>query len=102
MVGSAHPTPYPLPFTLYPLPPIPYPLIMWRITINCSADDWRISGTAFKDLAAKYPTTLLSSKKMHGDERRIMEYQIENVSDAEDFTEECMTIAGFTAIFESL
>ena len=75
---------------------------MWRITINCSADDWRINGTAFKDLVAKYPATLLSLKKMHGDERRIMEYQIENVSDAEDFTDECMTLNGFTAVFESL
>ena len=76
--------------------------LMWKITINCSADDWRINGTAFKDLVAKYPATLLSSKKMHGDERRIMEYQLENVSDAEDFTDECMTLAGFTAAFESL
>jgi hypothetical protein len=75
---------------------------MWRITINCSADDWRVSGTAFKDIAAKYPATLLSSKKMHGDERRIMEYQLENVSDAEDFTDECMTLSGFTSMFESL
>ncbi len=75
---------------------------MWKITINCSADDWRINGTAFKDLVSKYPATLLSSKKMHGDERRIMEYQIENVSDAEDFTDECMTLSGFTAAFESL
>jgi hypothetical protein len=75
---------------------------MWRVTINCSAEDWRISGTAFKDIAAKYPATLLSSKKMHGDERRIMEYQIENVSDAEEFTDECMTLPQFVAIFESL
>jgi hypothetical protein len=75
---------------------------MWRVTINCSAEDWRIQGTAFKELATKYPASLLSSKKMHGDERRIMEYQIENVSDAEDFTEECLKIPGFTAIFESL
>jgi hypothetical protein len=75
---------------------------MWRVTINCSADDWRIHGTAFKELIAKYPATLLSSKKMHGDERRIMEYQLEHVSDAEDLTEECGTIEGFTAVFESL
>ena len=75
---------------------------MWRVTINCSADDWGIHGKAFKDLIAKYPATLLSSKKMHGDERRIMEYQLEQVSDAEDLTEECTTIAGFTAVFESL
>jgi hypothetical protein len=75
---------------------------MWCITINCSADDWKINGSAFKNLAAQYPATLLSSKKMHGDERRIMEYQIENVSDAEDFTDACMTLSGFTAMFESL
>jgi hypothetical protein len=75
---------------------------MWRVTINCSAEDWRIHGTAFKELATKYPASLISSKKMHGDERRIMEYQIENVSDAEDFTEDCLKISGFTAIFESL
>jgi hypothetical protein len=75
---------------------------MWRVTIECSAEDWRVQGAAFKDMAAKYPGTLLSSKKMYGDERRIMEYQIENVSDAEEFTEECMTLSGFTALFESL
>jgi hypothetical protein len=75
---------------------------MWRVTINCSADDWQINGKAFKELATKYPATLISSKKMHGDDRRIMEYQIEQVSDAEDFTDECLTLAGFTAVFESL
>jgi hypothetical protein len=75
---------------------------MWRITINCSAEDWKMSGAAFKDLVTKHPTTLLSSKKMPSDERRIMEYQIEDVNDAEDFTEACMTLPGFTAVFESL
>jgi hypothetical protein len=75
---------------------------MWRVTINCSAEDWRIHGAAFKELATKYPASLLSSKKMHGDERRIMEYQIEQVSDAEDFTEACLTIPGFSSLFESL
>jgi hypothetical protein len=75
---------------------------MWRITIECSAEDWGINSKVFKDTAAKYPSTLLSSKKMHGDDRRIMEYQIEDVNDAEEFTEECTKIAGFTAVFESL
>lgn len=91
-------------YKLLPTPnsQLPTKSLMWKITINCSADDWRINGTAFKDLVAKYPATLLSSKKMHGDERRIMEYQLENVSDAEDFTDECMTLAGFIAAFESL
>ncbi len=75
---------------------------MWCVTIECSAEDWQINGKAFKELIAKYPATLLSSKKMHGDERRIMAYQIENVSDAEDLTEECLTLSGFKAMFESL
>ena len=75
---------------------------MWRITIECSAEDWGINSKAFKELAAKYPSTLLSSKKMYGDDRRIMEYQIENVNDAEDFIAECSTLDGFTATFESL
>jgi hypothetical protein len=39
---------------------------------------------------------------MKGDGQRIMEYQIENVNDAEDFMEECFTLDGFTATFESL
>jgi hypothetical protein len=75
---------------------------MWRITINCSAEDWRIQGTAFKELAKKYPATLISSKKMHGDDRRIMEYQIEDVNDADEFTDECLKLDGFAAVFESL
>ena len=75
---------------------------MWRITIACSAEDWGNSSKIFKDMASRYPSTLLSSKKMYGDDRRIMEYQLENVSDAEEFTEECLTIPGFTAVFESL
>jgi len=39
---------------------------------------------------------------MKGDGQRIMEYQLENVNDAEEFMEECLTIDGFTASFESL
>jgi hypothetical protein len=31
-----------------------------------------------------------------------MEYQLENVNDTEEFVEECMTLDGFTAMFESL
>ena len=75
---------------------------MWRVKIDCSDEDWGINSKIFKDIAAKYPGTLLSSKKMYGDDRRIMEYQIEDVSDADEFTEECSTIPGFTAMFESL
>lgn len=75
---------------------------MWKVTIQCSDDSWRIQANAFKAIAAKYPGTLISSKKMPGDDRRIMSYQLENVSDAEEFTEECLTLDGFTAMFESL
>ena len=75
---------------------------MWCVTIQCSDDDWRIHGKAFKLLAEQYPVTLLSSKKMPSDDRRIMSYQIEDVNDAEEFTEASMKLDGFMAIFESL
>jgi hypothetical protein len=76
--------------------------IMWRVTIQCSDDSWRVQATAFKSIAEKYPGTLLSSKKMPGDDRRIMSYQLEDVSDAEAFAEECLSLDGFMAMFESL
>jgi hypothetical protein len=76
--------------------------IMWRVTIQCSDDSWRVQGAAFKLIADKYPATLLSSKKMPGDDRRIMSYQIEDVSDAEAFAEECSGMDGLMAVFESL
>jgi hypothetical protein len=75
---------------------------MWKVTIQCSDDSWRIQANSFKAIAEKYPSTLISSKKMPGDDRRIMSYQLEEVSDAEEFTEECLTLDGFTAMFESL
>ncbi len=75
---------------------------MWRVTINCSAESWRLQGSAFKAIAQKYGGKSLSSKKMRDDERRIMEYQIEDVNDAETFMGECMTLPGFTAFFEAL
>ncbi len=75
---------------------------MWRVTINCSAESWGLHSTAFKAIAEKYQGKPLSSKKMKDDERRIMEYQIEDVSEAEEFMEECQTLSGFTAFFESL
>jgi hypothetical protein len=75
---------------------------MWRVTIECSDDSWRIHGAAFKVMAEKYPNKLLSSRKMPGDNRRVMSYQLEAVSDAEEFTDECLTLDGFTAMFESL
>lgn len=75
---------------------------MWRVTVECSAESWDTHSKAFKAIAAKYPGTPLSSKKMKGDGQRIMEYQLENVNDAEEFMEECLTVDGFTATFESL
>lgn len=75
---------------------------MWRVTIQCSDDSWKIQGAAFKAIAEKYPSTLLSSKKMPGDDRRIMSYQVEDVSDADNFAIECQGLVGFTALFESL
>ncbi|MBE9179486.1 hypothetical protein IQ268_13025 [Oculatella sp. LEGE 06141] len=75
---------------------------MWRVIIQCSADSWRHHAKAFNAIATQYAGTPLASKKMKDDERRIMEYQVENVSDAEDFMEACMTLDGFMATFESL
>ncbi len=75
---------------------------MWQVTIQCSENSWRVHGADFKAIAAKYPSTLLSSRKMPGDERRVMSYQIEDVNDAEEFTDECLTLDGFMAMFESL
>ncbi|MGB3518488.1 MAG: hypothetical protein WBA43_18670 [Elainellaceae cyanobacterium] len=75
---------------------------MWRVIIQCSADSWRDHAVAFKAIAAQYSETPLASKKMKDDERRIMEFQVESVSDAEDFMEECLALEGFTATFEAL
>jgi hypothetical protein len=75
---------------------------MWRVTIQCSDDSWRFHGAAFKVMADKYPGTLISSKKMPGDDRRIMSYQIEDVSDAEDFVADCLQMEGLAAMFEAL
>jgi hypothetical protein len=75
---------------------------MWRVTIQCSDDSWRIHGKTFKTIAEKYPATLLSSKQMPGGGIRLMSYQLEDVSDAEEFTDECQNLEGFTALFESL
>jgi hypothetical protein len=75
---------------------------MWRVIIHCSGDAWKLHAKDFNAIAAKYPATPLSTKKMREDERRIMEYQLENVSDAEEFQDDCMTLEGFTAMFEAL
>lgn len=75
---------------------------MWRVIIQCSAEGWRNHATSFKAIAAKYPASLLSSKKMKEDERRIMEYQVENINAAEDLMADCLTLENFTATFEAL
>lgn len=75
---------------------------MWRVTINCSAESWELNSKAFNAIAEKYGGTVIGSKKMKGDGQRIMDYQIEDVNDAEEFVGECMTLPGFTAFFESL
>ncbi|MEG3845251.1 hypothetical protein [Microcoleus sp. herbarium14] len=75
---------------------------MWLLIIKCSAASWDIYSKAFKAIAAKYPAAPLSSKKMKGDGQRIMEYQLENVNDVEEFMEKYLTLDGFTATFESL
>ncbi len=75
---------------------------MWRVTIQCSAESWSKHAPAFKAIAANYSGTPLVSKKMKDDERRIMEYQIEDISEAEEFIEACMTLDGFVATFEAL
>ncbi|MBW4417864.1 MAG: hypothetical protein KME13_01395 [Myxacorys californica WJT36-NPBG1] len=75
---------------------------MWRVIVNCSADSWVTQAKAFNEILAKYPTKPLSSKKMQGDGRRIMEFQLDDVSDAESLQDECLTLEGFMAQFESL
>jgi hypothetical protein len=75
---------------------------MWRVIIQCSAESWANHAAAFKAIAARYPGEAIASKKMKGDERRIMEYRVEGVSDAEEFVEECGALEGFVATFEAL
>ncbi|WP_009630710.1 hypothetical protein [Synechocystis sp. PCC 7509] len=74
---------------------------MWLVTINCSTDAWKQWSAAFLTLVDKYQGTCLSSKKTpQGD--RTMEYKIEDVADAEVFTDECQSLEGFAAQFASL
>lgn len=75
---------------------------MWRVMIQCSAESWSKHATAFNAIAAKYAGIPIASKKMKDDQRRIMEYQIENVNDAEEFIAECISLDGFSATFEAL
>jgi hypothetical protein len=75
---------------------------MWRVIIQCSAESWATHAKEFKAIAAQFPGETIASKKMKGDDRRIMEYRMENVSDAEDFVEACLGLEGFQALFEAL
>ncbi|XGV99987.1 MAG: hypothetical protein ACAF41_13765 [Leptolyngbya sp. BL-A-14] len=75
---------------------------MWLVTVYCSAESWRNAAQAFNAIVGKYAVKPLSTKKMKDDERRIMTFEVEDVGDAEAFQEECMTLDGFTAHFESL
>lgn len=75
---------------------------MWLVTIYCSAESWRKDASAFNAIVAKYAAKPLSTKKMKDDERRVMTFELDDVSDAEALQEECMTLDGFIAQFESL
>jgi hypothetical protein len=75
---------------------------MWLMTILCSADSWSAHAVEFNAIAAQYPATLISSKKMKGDQRRIMTYQLEDVGEVEAFQEACTRLQGFTTMFESM
>ena len=75
---------------------------MWRVIVHCSAESWRIYAKDFNAIVAQYGAVSLSSRKMKDDERRIMEFRIEAVDDAEEFQDKCKALDGFTAEFESL
>jgi hypothetical protein len=74
---------------------------MWLVTITCSSDAWKRLSSDFLAIADKYPGSCTSSKRMP-DGKRLMEYKIEDVGDAEAFQDECQNLEGFTAVFESL
>ena len=74
---------------------------MWLVTITCSDDAWKLYSAGFLAMADKYQGTCISSKKTP-DGKRLMEYKIEDVGDAEAFQDECQNLEGFTAQFESL
>jgi hypothetical protein len=73
---------------------------MWLVNVTCSSDAWKRSAVEFKTMTDKYQGDCISSKRMP-DGTRIMEYKIEDVSDAEAFQDECASLAEFTAYFES-
>lgn len=76
---------------------------MWLVKIFCSAESWRTQASAFNAILAKYAAKPLTTKKMKDDERRIMEFQMEDVGEAEAFIDECgATLSGFSGQFEAL
>jgi len=48
------------------------------------------------------PRNRVSTRKMKADGDRIMQYEVEDVGDAEAFEEECAALPDFSAMFESL
>jgi hypothetical protein len=74
---------------------------MWQVNITCDDQSWKLSGVEFKKIAENYKGELMGSKKMP-DGKRIMSYKIEDISEAEAFTEECTKFVGFTGDFASL
>ncbi len=75
---------------------------MWLVSIFCSAESWRVHAKTFNALLATYPAKALTTKKMREDESRIMQFQFEDVSEAEAFIDECSTLEGFKGLFESM
>ncbi len=75
---------------------------MWLVSIFCSAESWRTDAKAFNALLANYPAKALTTKKMRDDESRIMQFQFEDVSEAEAFIEDCGHLNGFSGLFESM
>jgi hypothetical protein len=48
------------------------------------------------------PRNRVSTRKIKADGDRIMQYELEDVGDAEAFEEECGALPDFSAMFESL
>jgi hypothetical protein len=61
---------------------------MWLVNVTCSDNGWKRSAVEFKAMTHKFQGNCVSSKKMP-DGTRIMGYKIEDISDAESFSDEC-------------
>jgi N-acetylglutamate synthase-like GNAT family acetyltransferase len=75
---------------------------MWLVSIFCSAESWRTDAKAFNALLTNYSAKTLTTKKMREDESRIMQFQFEDVSEAEAFIDACAALNGFQGLFESM